>query len=260
MFLSYASEDHAYADLVIEKLHGSTVKLEPDEDNQLDSAVEAKINVWRDTQNLRFGDDWAEEIDERLKSCHALLTILTPAATQSAYVTYEWCVATDNGAERARFIPMIFKDCKAHPKMRARQQFDARRAAKNWTGLKEYLASLAAPGSFDSPEAEATDISSASLAEEQRMVEAAAEDTSSEDQHSAAIKQIDDYLYRKGFTRISFERLRKLYGYDESFLTALVDKNADKLRFARLKDPSGKGSRMGLARKGGPPGPPAQTF
>ncbi|MBE2269417.1 MAG: tetratricopeptide repeat protein [Anaerolinea sp.] len=53
---------------------------------------EPQFEVWTDS-NLRAGDDWSDKIDEALKSSFALIIALTPEATESHYVTYEWAYA-----------------------------------------------------------------------------------------------------------------------------------------------------------------------
>ena len=76
VFISYASADHALADLVQLKLEG------------------AGIAVWRDVASIAPGARWPSEIDLALVECPVLVLILTPEAASSAYVTYEWLIAT----------------------------------------------------------------------------------------------------------------------------------------------------------------------
>ncbi|MEM1161782.1 MAG: toll/interleukin-1 receptor domain-containing protein [Pseudomonadota bacterium] len=285
VFLSYSSQNHAYADLVVSELHNKHVTLEPNSENMLEHAFRARIEIWRDTKNIEYGDRWPREIDTRLKSCDALITILTSAACQSNWVTYEWCVATDNGDTEAKFIPMMFEDCKPHPKMRSVQQFEARNQLKDWEGLRRKLASLSIPASYDRPEDEALPLAQPEpvqvqevateiakriaalnthqldpdlqqkIAEMAKDFEAVPEPSVTTedliDRQIAALSMIESYLSQKGFTRISFERLRRLFGYEEAFLVQLVAANPDKLRMAWLKNPDGHTPRRGLARLGG---------
>jgi hypothetical protein len=97
VFISYKREEIEFAELLESKLK------------------EANFNVWIDRQ-LRAGTDWREKIDERIRKSIALIVIMTPAAKESEYVTYEWAFAYGAGV---RVIPLIFKSVKLHPRLEA---------------------------------------------------------------------------------------------------------------------------------------------
>jgi hypothetical protein len=97
VFISYKREEIEFAELLESKLK------------------EANFNVWIDRQ-LRAGTDWREKIDEKIRKSIALIVIMTPAAKESEYVTYEWAFAYGAGV---RVIPLVFKSVKLHPRLEA---------------------------------------------------------------------------------------------------------------------------------------------
>ena len=66
-FISYASEDSIFADLVRMKLR------------------DAGIDVWIDERQLRAGEEWRKAIDEGITSSGVVVVILTPASSKSYY-------------------------------------------------------------------------------------------------------------------------------------------------------------------------------
>ena len=52
-----------------------------------------KIDSWIDTERLKIGQDWREEIDQGIEDSVAVIAIMTPEARKSEYVTYEWAFA-----------------------------------------------------------------------------------------------------------------------------------------------------------------------
>lgn len=75
VFLSYASEDHHFAELI-----------------QLKLASE-NITVWRDRDHVRVGSDWRTGINQAIDASDAVLVALSANSAGSAYVTYEWAFA-----------------------------------------------------------------------------------------------------------------------------------------------------------------------
>jgi len=75
----------------------------------------------------RPGGDWRFEIDEAIRNSHAVILILTPYASDSVFVTYEWALALGLGK---RVIPIIFKPTQIHPRLRTIETFDV-------TGFKD---------------------------------------------------------------------------------------------------------------------------
>lgn len=71
VFISYQHEDGDFADVLISKVK------------------EAGFITWIDTDQLRAGTKWREEIDQAIKFACALIVIMSPAAKASEYVTYE---------------------------------------------------------------------------------------------------------------------------------------------------------------------------
>jgi hypothetical protein len=104
-FISYASEDAIFADLVKMKLK------------------DAGITVWLDHGKLRVGDEWRKVIDEGISSSNSIIVIITPKSCQSSYVTYEWAYALGKGL---KIIPLLLKDAEIHPRLDVLQYLDFR--------------------------------------------------------------------------------------------------------------------------------------
>jgi hypothetical protein len=83
----------------------------------------AKITCWRDKNNIRIGQQWSREIDNALRACRAVIIVITPEATKSQYVTYEWCFAAGLGKG---ILPVLFEGDDIHAKLREREYLDFR--------------------------------------------------------------------------------------------------------------------------------------
>jgi HEAT repeat protein len=95
IFISYKSEERAYAD-----------------------AVRAQIEAWgyetwMDVYRLEAGTHWANEIDRALKSAAVVVGMMTPAALGSRYVTNEWDMAIRLDTP---FVPLLHEKCEPHYK------------------------------------------------------------------------------------------------------------------------------------------------
>ncbi len=55
------------------------------------------ISSWIDSERLKIGQDWREEIDKGIENAIALIAVMTPDARKSEYVTYEWAFAWGKG-------------------------------------------------------------------------------------------------------------------------------------------------------------------
>ncbi len=67
------------------------------------------------------GQDWRFVIDDAIRSADAMIVIVTPAAAESIYVTYEWATALGRGVP---VIPVIFKSAEMHPRLQTLEHFD----------------------------------------------------------------------------------------------------------------------------------------
>jgi len=79
------------------------------------------ITYWRDRRNISPGMGWEEAIDDAINACRIVVVIITPEATQSQYVNYEWCYALGRGKH---IIPINFDDSDVHIKLRKIQALD----------------------------------------------------------------------------------------------------------------------------------------
>ena len=103
----------------------------------------AGIDAWIDTDRLRVGDDWRNEIDEAIRSAGALIVVMTPSAKDSEYVTYEWAFAWGAGV---KVIPILLKPTQLHPRLDSLQYLDfTNRRARPWSRLINELPQPAGP-------------------------------------------------------------------------------------------------------------------
>ncbi|SHE37921.1 TIR domain-containing protein [Marinomonas polaris DSM 16579] len=76
------------------------------------------IESWIDTERLKIGQDWREEIDQGIKDSVAVIAIMTPEARKSEYVTYEWAFAWGKGK---KIFPLMLKQTQLHPRLESLQ-------------------------------------------------------------------------------------------------------------------------------------------
>lgn len=82
--------------------------------------IEMGYRPWIDP-NPRPGQDWRFDIDDAIRNSDVVLVIVTPAAAESTYVTYEWSLALGLGL---RVVPLIFKNARMHPRLQTLEHFD----------------------------------------------------------------------------------------------------------------------------------------
>lgn len=110
IFISYKSQQRDYAMQIYEALK------------------DWGLDPWLDVQRLQPGSEWANEIDKALKTCQAVLGIMTPESIGSRYVTNEWDMAIVKGK---LFIPLLFEDTDPHYKYIDIQYIDFRNEDKS---------------------------------------------------------------------------------------------------------------------------------
>lgn len=96
VFVSYAHKDHKF----VEGLKGKL--------------LDANIQPMVDTDFLRPGEDWRQEIDTAIRDSFALIAVMTPNAFESKYVTYEWAFALGIGI---KVIPLLLEKTQLHPRL-----------------------------------------------------------------------------------------------------------------------------------------------
>jgi TIR domain len=120
IFVSYAREDKKFA-------------------RQLTSRLRESGRIpWQDLRNIRGGDLWQTTIDDALRNAEALIVVMSPQATKSQYVTYEWAFALGAGV---RVIPVIKRPTKQlHPRLSNIQYIDfTTRRGTPWVNLRRAL-------------------------------------------------------------------------------------------------------------------------
>lgn len=85
-----------------------------------DNLMRIGYRPWID-RNPRPGQDWRFDIDDAILAADAVLVIVSPAAAESTYVTYEWALALGLGIP---VIPVIFQKAKMHPRLQMLEHFD----------------------------------------------------------------------------------------------------------------------------------------
>ncbi|HXA20527.1 MAG TPA: toll/interleukin-1 receptor domain-containing protein [Thermoanaerobaculia bacterium] len=96
VFVSYAREDRNFAADLTRRLRAS------------------QRTPWQDLRDLRGGYDWREAIDDALREAEVLVVVMSPRATRSQYVTYEWAFALGAGV---RVIPVLREKTRLHPRL-----------------------------------------------------------------------------------------------------------------------------------------------
>lgn len=76
------------------------------------------IDSWLDTERLKIGQDWREEIDHGIENSIAVIAVMTPEARKSEYVTYEWAFAWGKGK---KIFPIMLKMTQLHPRLESLQ-------------------------------------------------------------------------------------------------------------------------------------------
>jgi len=100
VFISHDHDDADFAELL-------KLKLEKED-----------VNSWIDTERLKIGQDWREEIDQGIEDSSAVIAIMTPEARKSEYVTYEWAFAWGKGK---KIFPIMLKQTQLHPRLESLQ-------------------------------------------------------------------------------------------------------------------------------------------
>lgn len=95
--------------------------------------TQAGITYWYD-RDIHAGTEWRKAIDEAIHAARMVLVVVTPEATHSQYVTYEWCYALGLGK---KVIPVLLKGTEddVHKKLEPLQSVDFRRSPQNWDEL-----------------------------------------------------------------------------------------------------------------------------
>ncbi len=122
IFISYAREDREFAQRLTKSLR------------------ESKRIPWHDLHNIKGGDNWLATIDEALRNAEALIVVMSPWATRSQYVTYEWAFALGAGIP---VIPVVKKQTPLHPRLTTIQYIDfTTRSGSPWVSLRNALPAL----------------------------------------------------------------------------------------------------------------------
>ena len=73
------------------------------------------------TKIFSAGQEWHKEIDEAIRDAFAMIVVITRAARNSEYVTYEWSSAI--GMNKP-VIPILYEETEIHPRLKIHQFLD----------------------------------------------------------------------------------------------------------------------------------------
>jgi hypothetical protein len=206
IFLSYSSRDYFFAEML-------SIKLDA-----------AGFTIWRDQGSIRAGDDWRQTIEEGISKCFAVVVALSSNSAESAYVTYEWAYATGMGKP---VVPVKLSECKMHPKLEPTQYIDfSYPRALPWESLIQRLEEIDA--------------------ESEPPVAPVTEPQKSPQDLENATNEVLEYLNRRGYTKASFERLRKNIGshLSDELFEDLIASQPGTFRRAVIK-----GGKPGIAKR-----------
>ena len=214
-FLSYARDDHLFADHLGMKL-------------AKDGEAE-KLKLWVDVGDIKAGEEWRRSIDTALHNCIALLVVMSPRSAQSSYVTYEW--ATAMGKEKP-ILPLLIGRCDVHPKLEPIHHFDFTTQGKEeWGKLIDRMKEIVD---------ERDEFTSVEMVDGQEVAPVSATDGEAE-----AANRVLAYLNSRGYRLVSFERVRDKIdaGYSDAFLEGVIRSNPHLFRKGWLK-----GSKPGFKK------------
>jgi hypothetical protein len=173
VFLSYSNRDHFFAELVVAKL------------------ADRGINVWRDQDQLRAGNDWRTGIEHGITGSIAMIVALSESSVASSYVTFEWAYALGQGKT---VIPLKIGECKLHPKLETIQYLDfSKPGALPWDDLIRRISEVEEEQHPESEDREPSGFSSPDPSGNEDLLEA----------------KILNYLDHRGYQMASFSRLRE---------------------------------------------------
>jgi hypothetical protein len=118
VFISYARKDQSLA-------------------RQIKRALgKARHAGWMDVDDLLGGLKWRPAIDKALRSARAVVVLLSPAASASEYVTFEWSFALGAGV---KVVPVLIKKTKLHPRLAEIQHVNFTGRRRRWSHLVKQI-------------------------------------------------------------------------------------------------------------------------
>jgi hypothetical protein len=113
----------------------------------------AGFTVWRDIEEMRGGQAWKEQLRAALREVEAVLVLLTPAAVDSQYVTWEW----ENALTlQKQVIPLRVLACDPPEELRRLHYHDLSQSDTYTVGfaalLRDLAETLAAQTGRDKPQ------------------------------------------------------------------------------------------------------------
>jgi hypothetical protein len=85
-----------------------------------DNLLRIGFRPWID-RTPRPNADWRFEIDDAIRAADGVIVIVSPAAAESVYVTYEWALALGHGVP---VVPVVFANAQLHPRLQTLEHFN----------------------------------------------------------------------------------------------------------------------------------------
>ncbi len=103
--------------------------------------IKAGFKTWIDTQDIRVGTDWNEEIVEQIKKSGALILVISSASIESPYVQFEYGVS--QGVKLpVPVVPVQLEKVKSLPHYLNRLHYLDFTENYQWEKLVEHLETL----------------------------------------------------------------------------------------------------------------------
>lgn len=68
------------------------------------------MEVWDDTREIFFGDNWAQMTSQALEESEAMVVVLTPESVESKWIKWNIGFALGNISYKNRLIPVLVGD------------------------------------------------------------------------------------------------------------------------------------------------------
>ena len=101
--------------------------------------LEAGFKTWIDSQNIRVGTAWNEEIVEQIKKSGALILVISSASAKSPYVQFEYGISQGAGLP---VVPIQLETVKTLPHYLSRLQYLDFTRNYQWEKMVEHLETL----------------------------------------------------------------------------------------------------------------------
>jgi hypothetical protein len=104
-------------------------------ENMIGKISLAGFPTWHD-QEIGIGEEWRTAIDTAIRNSFVFIVVMTPEASESPYITYEWAYARGQGI---KIIPIFLRETKLHKRLGTFQYLDFTQKNRPWARLLEEI-------------------------------------------------------------------------------------------------------------------------